>query len=717
MAETKTFEEWLATLDPTDPVAASGQVVPNHDVEMDPAVRRQVYGIDHLLQKPEPPLPDLGVEVRRQIYGLDKPSFPDPVYEPTPPVAPELAGYKEPQAEPALPTQEVPQEQPFTQQFAPQDAPEQLTQAPTAIAEPAPVEQPQPDPVAAYYAGTSRAAELTELDKKVEANLDYGLASIQAKAKALSSRREAEAQASEAEFEANRVALEEVEEIKQQEMDAYRARQRAIAEIDDQIDSGAINPAAVWENQSTASKLFMTLGSGLFRLLQIRTTGTVSGANPLIEAFDKAVAEDIQAQRDNLNTLFRKREAVAGDYDALMLRLEADKALVNTQLGYRIASIQAFLKNKLATSVLPDEDKSTIFQMLEDLQNKRIEANQKKDEALANLANTRARTRLIKAQTAKTYNDINMAKAENARKDTELKMKEAEATATAGSQAIDLTGAFRSPFGTKLADLSKTPDSYRAKFTDAVTGSYEVIRKLSELEALYGSIPKQYSGMGKNFFRTPQGVRAEALWTDLVQNMQKAANGARGSDMDLDFTKTKLKWKSFTNSNAIEAIRQMRENMIADLHQGLSNKIDNYASMQGFMDQELREMGMEILPGSAEEDELTVLQQSFDQDASLPMDIGAARNLLRVVKDPDTADFYNFIGGSEAPKFLKKAKEKLKVHRSRYGDRSGTNTLERLINEIETEMKVNTEGGRDPRNQPASGVTGLQVPQPTWPPE
>lgn len=174
-------------------------------------------------------------------------------------------------------------------------------------------------------------------------------------------------------------------------MAAYRQHKSRSEALDAQIAAGAIDPAALWNDKSLFEKATIGISSGLFRFLQVTGTGTVSGANPVMQVLDNAIARDIQGQVANLDSLFKQRQNVDQDFARDIDLVDAKRLLEAEQTKYKIGAIEAFVNAQLQAEIQPFKDRAAAQALAQELESKRLKAEADLEEVRSRIAKNRAK--------------------------------------------------------------------------------------------------------------------------------------------------------------------------------------------------------------------------------------------------------------------------------------------------------------------------------------
>lgn len=430
-----------------------------------------------------------------------------------------------------------------------------------------------------------------------------------------------------------------------------------ITEIDAKIEAGEIDPGRVWHDTSNMGKAFIGLGAGMYRLLQLKQ-GNIGGQNVVLNALDTAIERDIAAQKANMDLLLKQRGFQRqGLQDEVMLYGLQDAAMEKMKMN-RISTAIAVMNQEIASGALPKE---VAAKMLTDI----AKLGASKDEARqAMLSNW---SKVLAAQSKKIRGTGGPSK-----------------PGDGGIREVGLGTIIRSPSGKNLVKLSGDDKTFNREYIKGIDGTYKTLRKFNQLISLYDSIGSQYEGWGRGFFRTPEGRQVDSLYAGLIQQINRAENGARASDIDLAFTKERVPKNALTQANAVDGIRQARESILEDLESSLRTTAGLSPEEIALVLKEAREFGTEVAPAQ-EEDVRSTLDAAFDPAAPLSQDLGSAQYLLKKAKEePRTWN-----NTSEATRFLRKGRAKVAVHFEN-PDAAGLRRFESLLDKIEKQLKENS---------------------------
>lgn len=159
-------------------------------------------------------------------------------------------------------------------------------------------------------------------------------------------------------FKEEQAAYEELGEGHKQALadlaDRAQGRMASMLELDQQIMAGQVNPAQTWTNKSIAEKAFIGFSAGLYRALQV-TQGRIGGSNPVIDAFQRAVKMDMQAQEANINKLLRQKAGIRADQVMDMQFTQMKQASLAASAVHRISGAIAKMNADIQSGAVPDE--------------------------------------------------------------------------------------------------------------------------------------------------------------------------------------------------------------------------------------------------------------------------------------------------------------------------------------------------------------------------
>lgn len=154
---------------------------------------------------------------------------------------------------------------------------------------------------------------------------------------------------------------------------SWEDRMQHVAQMDTQISNSVIQPGRVWNDKSLFSKAAVGFSAGLYRMLQV-TQGRIGGANPVIQAMQSAIQQDLASQELELNRLFKQRGNLRQEgMDALGFAEFKNQAL-QEGLVYRLGTIEAEMNKQLMDETLPLQTKAQYMKDIAEIGKMKMEA-------------------------------------------------------------------------------------------------------------------------------------------------------------------------------------------------------------------------------------------------------------------------------------------------------------------------------------------------------